>query len=69
MGQFSRLAIEDKRSLFDGVIRIALFSLYSAPQISKTDKVSSPTLSFQMSHVALAGSTISFSTFPFPPAP
>mmetsp|Transcript_20214 Transcript_20214/g.40284 ORF Transcript_20214/g.40284 Transcript_20214/m.40284 type:complete len:268 (+) Transcript_20214:1785-2588(+) len=43
MGQFSRVAILVKRSSSAGRMRRALFSWYSAPHISRTESVSSPT--------------------------
>lgn len=44
-------------------------SWYSAPHISKTDNVGSPTTNLSTSMRAPRGSTISFSTLPAPPAP
>mmetsp|Transcript_28549 Transcript_28549/g.60528 ORF Transcript_28549/g.60528 Transcript_28549/m.60528 type:complete len:328 (-) Transcript_28549:1525-2508(-) len=68
-GQFSRSAIFRNSASESGRMRSALFSWYSAPQISRTERVLSPTYTFLISYSAPAGSTISFSTLPLPPAP
>ena len=47
----------------------ASFSWYSAPQISSTERVSSPTSTSRIPIRAPAGLTISFSTLQLPPAP
>mmetsp|Transcript_56997 Transcript_56997/g.112515 ORF Transcript_56997/g.112515 Transcript_56997/m.112515 type:complete len:340 (-) Transcript_56997:765-1784(-) len=68
-GQFSRFANALKCASSFGCSSRALFSWYSAPQISHTLRVGSPQSMARMSYRAPCSSTISLSTFPFPPHP
>mmetsp|Transcript_16447 Transcript_16447/g.40153 ORF Transcript_16447/g.40153 Transcript_16447/m.40153 type:complete len:304 (-) Transcript_16447:1661-2572(-) len=63
----SHTAARTGRSL--AATRTQLFSWYSAPQISRTDMVVSPTTTSRISNLPPAGSTISFNTLQLPPAP
>mmetsp|Transcript_12558 Transcript_12558/g.18864 ORF Transcript_12558/g.18864 Transcript_12558/m.18864 type:complete len:337 (-) Transcript_12558:1388-2398(-) len=68
-GQFSLRAKACTTASCCGRTRKALFSWYSAPQISITDSELSPSGMLRRSKRAPSGSTISFSTLPLPPAP
>ena len=68
-GTFSRLPTASMNSRSFSRISIASFSWNSAPHSSFTDIVGSPTTRLRMSSSAPFGAEISFSTFPFPPAP
>mmetsp|Transcript_21095 Transcript_21095/g.48401 ORF Transcript_21095/g.48401 Transcript_21095/m.48401 type:complete len:284 (+) Transcript_21095:1879-2730(+) len=68
-GTFSRWQILSKSSCFSAGSKRALFSWNSAVQSSSNDMDGSPTSIFLMSMTAPAGSAISLSTLPEPPAP
>mmetsp|Transcript_60640 Transcript_60640/g.169446 ORF Transcript_60640/g.169446 Transcript_60640/m.169446 type:complete len:272 (-) Transcript_60640:1610-2425(-) len=68
-GARSRSQIFAKSCSCSAAISKASFSWYSAIQSSRTDIEGSPTSIFRTSTSAPAGSEISFSTLPAPPAP
>mmetsp|Transcript_16589 Transcript_16589/g.51606 ORF Transcript_16589/g.51606 Transcript_16589/m.51606 type:complete len:254 (-) Transcript_16589:1615-2376(-) len=69
IGAFSRSAICSRSGSLSIVVSSALFSWYSAPQISRTDMLLSPHRILRTSIRPPMGSQISLSTLPLPPAP
>mmetsp|Transcript_14859 Transcript_14859/g.37606 ORF Transcript_14859/g.37606 Transcript_14859/m.37606 type:complete len:312 (+) Transcript_14859:1950-2885(+) len=69
IGADSRSAMRSSRGRLAGEVSSALFSWYSAPQISSTDIDLSPQRIARTSMRPPIGSQISLSTLPLPPAP
>mmetsp|Transcript_37183 Transcript_37183/g.71305 ORF Transcript_37183/g.71305 Transcript_37183/m.71305 type:complete len:276 (+) Transcript_37183:2195-3022(+) len=68
-GRRSRSQILAMTSTLAGLMSMASFSWYSAPQMSRTDMVSSPSFTARMSMTPPRGSISSFRTLQLPPAP